>query len=54
MNGWMDDKRQSEVDNLPVRSVFGSVDFFCRLGRGAKNMGLSSSSTLVPWPIRRH
>ncbi len=55
----MDEKRQSGVDNLPVRSVFGSLDlFFCRLGRGAKNMALSgsgsSSSTLVAWPIPRH
>ncbi len=41
----MDEKRQSGVDNLPVRSVFGSVDFFRRLGRGAKNMGLSGSSS---------
>jgi hypothetical protein len=24
----MDEKRQSRVDNLPVRSVFGSLDFF--------------------------
>ncbi len=38
MDEWMDDKRQSGVDNLPVRSVFGSVDFL-QTGQRSKEHG---------------
>jgi len=48
MDEWLDDKRQSGVDNLLVRSGFGSVDFL-QTGQRSKEHG-SSSSTLVPWP----
>jgi len=60
MDEWMDDKRQSGVDNLPVRSVFGVSGLFADWAEEQRTWGLigscssSSSSTLVPWPIQRH
>jgi hypothetical protein len=51
MNEWLDDKRQSGVDNLLVRSGFGSVDFLQTWQRSKEHgssSSSSSSSTLVP------